>query len=568
MALITYEDKDNSLPTSNPRRLFRDIDANEIKDAINTNYAEETAARITREFDRAFSAELLFDKNYIEGTLYVQDDDITFTVAATGNLVNQESFYARRIQTDGVHPIFFTGLSHLSNITSGEVLDAGTYQFIFWYTNGIARGSVMLPSEEVVTLTPLSDPANFDAIAISDTEIDLSWDAVTNATNIEHQYSVSGGSGPWIAITPLLAGSATTFSHTGLTAGSPYHYRIRAVGDLVTFANSNWVVAAATTENPGDVTAPVATFSPADTATGIPVNRTITIDFDEAIRDADGVTVIINSNVADYLTVKEDNISGANIAFTATINSEKTQILITPTTQWGELQDVFVQVDGIEDVNGNEASAQDATFTTSDYTEFNGVSNRVIFGDILDSLWTAADTNFWLEITIQNNSLTGFNVAISKYATDSNNRSFYFLCNGNSVDFFWDANVIGTAFRGIRWTGVLGSGEQTLVLKYDGSIDTNDGLDRVTLEINSVVQGSKAIFIQSGALSNIANATAQLAVGVHTNSGGAPIGTGFFEGEAKDFIVRSNGGATVEINVPNLKTGVDTSGNGRNGTFI
>jgi hypothetical protein len=37
MALITYEDKDNSLPTSNPRRLFRDIDANEIKNVVNTN---------------------------------------------------------------------------------------------------------------------------------------------------------------------------------------------------------------------------------------------------------------------------------------------------------------------------------------------------------------------------------------------------------------------------------------------------------------------------------------------------------------------------------------------------
>lgn len=39
MALITYEDKDNSLPTSNPRRLFRDVDANEIKNVVNANAA-------------------------------------------------------------------------------------------------------------------------------------------------------------------------------------------------------------------------------------------------------------------------------------------------------------------------------------------------------------------------------------------------------------------------------------------------------------------------------------------------------------------------------------------------
>lgn len=39
MALITYEDKDNSLPTSNPRRLYRDVDANEVKDVVNANQA-------------------------------------------------------------------------------------------------------------------------------------------------------------------------------------------------------------------------------------------------------------------------------------------------------------------------------------------------------------------------------------------------------------------------------------------------------------------------------------------------------------------------------------------------
>jgi hypothetical protein len=42
----------------------------------------------------------------------------------------------------------------------------------------------------------------------------------------------------------------------------------------------------------------------------------------------------------------------------------------------------------------------------------------------------------------------------------------------------------------------------------------------------------------------------------------------WISGEAKDFIVRSTAGSTVEINVPNLKTGVDTSGNGRNGTWV
>lgn len=42
MALITYDDKDNSLPTSNPRKLWRDLDSNEVKNVVNTNYTEQT----------------------------------------------------------------------------------------------------------------------------------------------------------------------------------------------------------------------------------------------------------------------------------------------------------------------------------------------------------------------------------------------------------------------------------------------------------------------------------------------------------------------------------------------
>ena len=34
---IEYDDKDDSLPTSNPKRLWRDTDANEVKTVVNAN---------------------------------------------------------------------------------------------------------------------------------------------------------------------------------------------------------------------------------------------------------------------------------------------------------------------------------------------------------------------------------------------------------------------------------------------------------------------------------------------------------------------------------------------------
>ena len=34
---VTYEDKSNTLPTSNPRRIYSHEDANQVRDAINRN---------------------------------------------------------------------------------------------------------------------------------------------------------------------------------------------------------------------------------------------------------------------------------------------------------------------------------------------------------------------------------------------------------------------------------------------------------------------------------------------------------------------------------------------------
>jgi NAD dependent epimerase/dehydratase family enzyme len=108
-----------------------------------------------------------------------------------------------------------------------------------------------------------------------------------------------------------------------------------------------------------------------------------------------------------------------------------------------------------------------------------------------------------------------------------------------------------------------------LVLKYDGSVDTNDGLDRATLLINTVVQGSKTLEAAAGSLSSsLMNSTAQLAFGVAVNSAGTPIESVYFTGEAKDLIIRSASGATVEINLPVVRDGQDTSGNNRDGTWV
>lgn len=45
MAIITYANKDKTLPTSDVRRLVRDVDMNEIKSVVNANAALTTTAQ-------------------------------------------------------------------------------------------------------------------------------------------------------------------------------------------------------------------------------------------------------------------------------------------------------------------------------------------------------------------------------------------------------------------------------------------------------------------------------------------------------------------------------------------
>lgn len=522
----------------------------------------------TKEFNRAFSETLVFDKNEIEYAPHVATGNITFEVGS-GNLVNQNSVITVPITFTGSQTLNFgPGFTYLNPTTlNGSAPAAGTYEVYFWYSNGTIRVIFNSASSQSSGAVTLAAPSSFAAVADGETALDLSWANVTNNEGYLIEFSLTG-TGGWATL-ETTAIDAVASTQTGLSAGNTRYYRIKTLGDGVNFLDSAFSnVISGQTESSGDVTAPTFVFLPANGNTVWPVNKVITITANEPIRNTDG-SVITDANVASRITLKQTNSGGANIAFTATIDSAKEVITITPTTQYGEAQLVYVAINNVEDVNGNEVTvAVSITFTTTDYTFFNGTTNRSQFGDILDSLWAAPSANFWLEVSVRNMLLSGSRALVTKYATTGNQRSFQWYAVGTDVYFTWSGTTTGDDSRAIKWTNVLTAGDHTLVLKYDGAIITGDGLDRLTLLIDAGTAGSKTLFSSVHDLTPPANATAQLAVGAYINSAGTPIGTNFYTEELKDFIVRSTAGAVVEINVPNLKTGTDTSGNSRNGTWV
>ena len=115
-----------------------------------------------------------------------------------------------------------------------------------------------------------------------------------------------------------------------------------------------------------DKSAPTLTFNPANNEFGVAVDSDITITFDEAVRNVDD-SALDDTNVDGLITLKKNNATGDDIAFDATINSDKKVITITPTNNFDSDLSVYVAITGsVEDESDNAIQPVNITFTTVD----------------------------------------------------------------------------------------------------------------------------------------------------------------------------------------------------------
>ena len=115
-----------------------------------------------------------------------------------------------------------------------------------------------------------------------------------------------------------------------------------------------------------DKSAPTLTFNPANNEFGVAVDSDITITFDEAVRNVDD-SALDDTNVDGLITLKKNNATGDDIAFDATINSDKKVITIIPTNNFDSDLSVYVAITGsVEDESDNAIQPVNITFTTVD----------------------------------------------------------------------------------------------------------------------------------------------------------------------------------------------------------
>ena len=84
---------------------------------------------------------------------------------------------------------------------------------------------------------PVGVPQNLVAVAISTTQINLTWNSVSGATTYQLERSPNGNDN-WTKIADLPA-NATSYANTGLTPNTRYFYRVRAVNAVGQSAYSN-----------------------------------------------------------------------------------------------------------------------------------------------------------------------------------------------------------------------------------------------------------------------------------------------------------------------------------------
>jgi hypothetical protein len=83
------------------------------------------------------------------------------------------------------------------------------------------------------TMVP-SAPTGVSATAVSPTQVNLFWTAPTGFTITGYKIEYKIGSGPYTVLVATTGTTTTNYSHTGLTAGTSYSYKIYAINSVGT----------------------------------------------------------------------------------------------------------------------------------------------------------------------------------------------------------------------------------------------------------------------------------------------------------------------------------------------
>ena len=255
---------------------------------------------------------------------------------------------------------------------------------------------------------------------------------------------VSGSGSTEITINPSVT----------LDEQTAYHLTIDETAFDDSSSNSYAGISDATTINftTADGTAPTIIFNPADGDTGVGRDSNINIEFNEAVVNTN-TSEITNSNIASLITLKDSNLNGSDLEFTATIDTDKKIITIDPNNNFSLGQTVYVSILAVEDASANETSLSSSTFTVTTTGA---------------AIATIVPTNSSTDIVASSNITIGFNTAMRNL-----NDSEITNNNVNSLITLRNTNSSGTA---IPFTASINSAKNVITINPIGDFSSGQNV--------------------------------------------------------------------------------------------
>ena len=232
----------------------------------------------------------------------------TFTVDLSGLFTDPDgddiTSYGFRYRTSGIlRGLVYTktGILQLSAIAVGETVVAVDAQD----SNGASRMSEDLFKVTVIAAETSDEsgaPTGLTATASGQTEIDLSWSAPSDdggSAITGYKIEVSTNGSNWADLVGDTDSTSTSYSHTGLTAGTTRHYRVSAINSVGTSEPSS--TDSATTDSPPAATAPDAPTGLTATADGqTEIDLSWTAPSDDGGADVTGYKIEVSTNGSSW----------------------------------------------------------------------------------------------------------------------------------------------------------------------------------------------------------------------------------------------------------------------------
>ena len=183
---------------------------------------------------------------------------------------------------------------------------------------GLASSSDSATTEAAPATKP-SAPTSLTAAADGQTEIDLSWTAPSSdggASITGYRIEVSTNGSSWSDLVANTGSITTSYSHTGLTAGSTRYYRVSAINSAGTGSASNTDSATTTEASVSDGTCTVDLIvEPGESCTYPGTSAEFTVD-------ADGTGRFLFTSAGSRIELRNTTINGVTYTFVASKQSD------------------------------------------------------------------------------------------------------------------------------------------------------------------------------------------------------------------------------------------------------